>query len=207
MFYSNQHSLDTIIQNLSANTREFDEMRQSLLLRSVLGLMLLGVLAGSSLWCVAHPGASRAAEDKTPDRDAVQRAHDTVKLLDDVHKGYVVNITATYVKAKERTPAAHVAKKVFDHVEKNGGPKVRLIDATGAPIHKANVAKSDFEKRAIEKLNKGESYYSEVGRERDRPVLRAATRVPVVMKACINCHPGFKEGDLLGALIYEVPIK
>ena len=37
--------------------------------------------------------------------------------------------------------------------------------------------------------------------------LRAATRVPVVMKQCITCHPGSKEGDLLGALVYEVPIK
>ena len=52
-------------------------------------------------------------------------------MLDDLHKGYVVTITATYVKAQERTPAAHVAKKVFAHVEKSGGPNVRLIDATG----------------------------------------------------------------------------
>ena len=128
-------------------------------------------------------------------------------MLDDLHKGYVVNITATYVKAQERTPAAHVAKKVFAHMEKNGWGAVRLIDATGSPVNKGNVAKSDFEKRAIQKLRKGESYVSEVGQKNDRPVLRAATRVPVVMKQCISCHPGFKEGDLLGALVYEVPIK
>ena len=84
---------------------------------------------------------------------------------------------------------------------------MRLIDATGSPVNKVNVAKSDFEKRAIQKLRKGESYVSEVGQKNDRPVLRAATRVPVVMKQCISCHPGYKEGDLLGALVYEVPIK
>ncbi len=128
-------------------------------------------------------------------------------MLDDLHKGYVVNITATYVKAQERTPAAHVAKKVFEHMEKNGWAPVRLIDATGSPIKKENVAKSAFEKRAIEKLNSGESYYSEVATKDNRSVLRAATRVPVVMKQCITCHPGSKEGDLLGALVYEVPIK
>jgi hypothetical protein len=175
-------------------------MRRCFLLRTLLGAALVVVLAGLSL-------RSRAAEDKAPDREAVQRAHDTVKLLDNVHKGYVVNITATYVKAQERTPAAHVAKKVFEYSEKNGGPKVRLIDATGEPINKANVAKSDFEKRAIEKLKKGEKYVSEVGRQDDRPILRAATPVPVVMKQCITCHPGNKEGELLGALTYEVPIK
>jgi hypothetical protein len=92
-------------------------------------------------------------------------------------------------------------------VEKNGGPKVRLIDATGEPINKANVAQSDFEKRALQKLKKSTTYYSEVGRKDNRSVLRAATPVPVVMKQCINCHPGYKEGELLGALTYEVPIK
>jgi hypothetical protein len=38
-------------------------------------------------------------------------------------------------------------------------------------------------------------------------VLRAATIVPVVMDQCIVCHPGHKKGELLGALVYELPIK
>ncbi|HEY7330827.1 MAG TPA: DUF3365 domain-containing protein [Gemmataceae bacterium] len=175
--------------------------------RSLLGVLLASVVAGSCVVCIARAGNGRAADSVDPDREAVQRAQDTVKLLDDLHKGYVVNITATYVKAQERTPAAHVAKKVFSHVEKNGGPKVRLIDATGSPVNKENVAKDDFEKRAIKKLAAGETYISEVGRHNDRPVLRAATAVPVVMQQCIRCHPGYKEGELLGALVYEVPIK
>lgn len=175
--------------------------------RSLVGVLLVGVIAGGSLLWVGRSSDGQAAEALTPDSAAVQRAQDTVKMLDDLHKGYVVNITATYVKAQERTPAAHVAKKVFAHMEKNGGPRVRLIDATGSPINKANVAISDFEKRAIRKLKKGESYVSEVGRRDDNPVLYAATPVPVVMKQCISCHPGYKEGDLLGALTYEVHIK
>lgn len=182
-------------------------MQRLLNSRSVLGVLLAGVIAGSAILGVGRYGDGRAAESLAPDREAVQRAHDTVKMLDDLHKGYVVNITATYVKAQERTPAAHVAKKVFEYSEKNGGPKVRLIDATGKPINKANVAKSSFEKYAVEKLHKGETYVSEVGRHNGSPVLRAATPVPVVMKQCITCHPGYKEGELLGALTYEVPIK
>lgn len=175
--------------------------------RSLLGVVLVGAIAGGSILSIGRSGDSRAAESLAPDHEAVERAHATVKMLDDLHKGYVVNITATYVKAQERTPAAHVAKKVFEHVEKNGGPKVRLIDATGSPVNKDNVAKNDFEKRAIRKLSKGESYVSEVGQKENHSVLRAATPVPVVMKQCITCHPGYKEGDLLGALVYEVPIK
>jgi len=30
--------------------------------------------------------------------------------------------------------------------------------------------------------------------------------VPVVMKQCITCHQGKKEGELLGAIVYEVPV-
>jgi hypothetical protein len=181
-------------------------MRRLFLSRFSLSVLACAIVGSGVLYTV-RGGDGRAADAVEPDRAAVERAHDTVKLLDDLHKGYVVNITATYVKAQERTPAAHIAKKVFAHVEKNGGPKVRLIDATGSPVNKANVAQSDFEKRAIRKLSEGGTYVSEVGRKNDHPVLRAATPVPVVMQQCIRCHPGFKEGELLGALVYEVPIK
>jgi Protein of unknown function (DUF3365) len=182
-------------------------MRRIVSRRLLPGVLLWALIAGSAFLCVGRPNVGRAGDGSRPDEAAVRRAHDTVKMLDDVHKGYVVNITATYVKARERTPAAHVAKKVFEHMEKGGWGKVRIIDATGSPTNRANVAKSAFEKRAVEKLVAGESYYSEIGRKDHQPVLRAATRVPVVMKQCISCHPGYKEGDLLGALVYEVPIK
>jgi hypothetical protein len=172
-----------------------------------MGVMLVALIAGGAVLFAGRPGVGRAADSAGPDEAAVRRAHETVKMLDDLHKGYVVNITATYVKAQERTPAAHVAKKVFQHMEQAGWGTARLIDTTGTPTNKANVARSDFEKRAVKKLNDGESYYSEVAHKADRPVLRAATRVPVVMKQCLACHPGYKEGDLLGALVYEVPIK
>ena len=182
-------------------------MRYCFSRRLLLGVLLAGGIATGAMLTVGRPSAGRAADAPAPDEQAMKRAHDTVKMLDALHKGYIVNITATYVKAQERTPAAHVAKKVFEHMEKNGWALVRLIDATGSPIKKENVAKSAFEKRAIEKLNGGESYYSEVATKDNRSVLRAATRVPLVMKQCITCHPGSKEGDLLGALVYEVPIK
>jgi hypothetical protein len=141
------------------------------------------------------------------DPAAVERTRETVKMLDDVYKLSVVHITNTYVKAREVKPAATVAKKVFAGMEAKGWHTARLIDATGSPVNPANVAKSDFEKRAIAKLKKGEKYYEEIGTVKDNPVLRAATIVPVVMQSCINCHPGMKEGQLIGALTYEVPIK
>ena len=69
------------------------------------------------------------------------------------------------------------------------------------------MAKTEFEKLAVEKLKGGADYFEEIGKKDDKPVLRAATRVPVVMKQCIACHPGLKEGELMGAIVYEVPIR
>lgn len=182
-------------------------MRRFVSRRFLLGGVVASLIVAGVVGYLGRPTVSRADDNSAPDKEAVQRAHDTVKMLDDLHKGYVVNITATYVKAQERTPAAHVAKKVFDHMEKSGWGTSRLIDTTGSPVKKANVAHTAFEKHAVERLKAGENYYSEIGHKDGRPVLRAATPVPVVMKQCITCHPGNKEGDLLGALVYEVPIK
>ena len=50
------------------------------------------------------------------------------------------------------------------------------------------------------------AYIEEVGVKDGLPVLRAATVVPAVLKQCAICHGG-KEGRVLGAIIYELPIK
>jgi hypothetical protein len=90
----------------------------------------------------------------------------------------------------------------------NGGfHSARLVDATGDPINPDNAPKTAFEKKAIAAIKSGKPYFDEIGDADGKNVLRAATVVPVVMKQCITCHPGFKEGDLLGALVYELPIK
>jgi hypothetical protein len=75
------------------------------------------------------------------------------------------------------------------------------------PANKANLPHTDFEKRAVEQIKAGKPYVDEVATRDGRPVLRAATVVPVVMKQCIGCHPGLKEGQVIGALVYELPIK
>jgi hypothetical protein len=168
-------------------------------------VMLAGLAAAVVLTSFQSP--ARTADSNVPDKAAVARARDTVHMLDDLHKGYVVTITATYVKAQETQPAAVVTKKVFKHMEAKGWGTGRLVDATGEPINKDNAPRTDFEKRAIAQLKTGKPYYDEVASRDGKPVLRAATVVPVVMKQCLACHEGYKEGDLLGALVYEVPIK
>jgi hypothetical protein len=128
-------------------------------------------------------------------------------MLDDLHKGYVVHITATYVRAQEVAPAARVAKKVFRHMEDKGWGSGRLVDASGKPFSEGNLPRTAFEKAAVAKLKAGAPYHEEVAAKDGRPVLRAATAVPAVMSQCVHCHAGSKEGDLLGALVYEIPIR
>src|SRR5262249_22397535 len=89
--------------------------------------LALGVIGIVAL-CIATEPADSAADSKAPDEAAIERTRATVKLLDDLHKGYVVAITDTYVKAQEKTPAATVLKKVFAHMEKNNHGSGRLID-------------------------------------------------------------------------------
>jgi hypothetical protein len=111
------------------------------------------------------------------------------------------------VKAKEQAPAAAVLKRVFAFMEKNGDGTGRLIDATGSPLRDTNVAKTEFEKKAVTAIKGGKPYIDEVATKDGKPVLRAATVVPAVMDACLNCHPQVKKNDVMGALIYEIPIR
>jgi hypothetical protein len=169
---------------------------------------VLVLVAAAGLVAVPLTGKEPKKEEEVKaDPAAVERTRETIKMLDDLYKLSIVHVTKTYVRARERTPAARVAKLVFKDMAAKGWHKVRLIDATGEPINKKNVAESPFEKRALAKLKKGEKFYGELGLVKDKPVLRAATPVPVVMKSCIECHPGLKEGQLMGALTYELPVK
>src|SRR5205823_1914494 len=118
-------------------------------------LVLAGIAAAVALTLPGRP-PTVAAEDKNPkdakaaDPAAVERTRATVRMLDNLHKGYVVNITETYVKAKEQTPAATVLKKVFAFMEKNGDGTGRLIDVTGSPLRDKNVAVTVLEKQAAQ---------------------------------------------------------
>jgi hypothetical protein len=164
--------------------------------RIVLGLLAL----------VCGFGLVKAADVKKPDPAAVERARETVKMLDDLYKTAVVSITNNYYVEQASTPAAAVAKDVFEAMHKKGWHSARLIDATGKPKKKANVAETDFEKKAVAEMKAGKTYYEEVGEKDGKPVFRAATIVPAVLKQCVICH-GVKEGALLGTIVYEVPIK
>ena len=52
----------------------------------------------------------------------------------------------------------------------------------------------------------GKTYIEEVGEKDGKPVFRAGTVVPAVMSQCAVCHGG-REGRVLGAIVYELPIK
>ena len=99
---------------------------------------------------------------------------------------------------------------IMKKAEDNGAKSSRLIDVTGDPYDEANVAKDDFEKFAIAQLKAGNAYVDRVEMTDGKPVLRAATAVPVVLPKCIACHAHYenvKKGSAIGALIYTVPVE
>lgn len=172
---------------------------------AVVVLVAVAVFSG---WMSTRPemgGAVQAADPK-PEAAAVGRARDQVKMLDDLYKTAVVGITMTYVEKQGDVPAAAVAAKLFEAMKAKGYHSARLLDATGHPKNKENVAKSDFEKKAVEEIKGGKTYIEEIGEKDGKPIFRAATVVPAVLKHCSNCHGG-KEGRVLGTIVYELPIR
>ena len=161
---------------------------------------------GLAIFLTGGAGTVPAGDKKGPDQAALERTRETVKMLDDLYKNAVVSITNTYIEGQASAPAAVVAKEVFAAMHKKGWHHARLVDASGKPKNKANLAKTEFEKKAVEQIKAGKAYYDEVAQVDGKDVLRAATIVPAVLKQCAVCH-GKKEGALLGAIVYEIPIK
>ena len=173
------------------------------------GSLVAALVAGAAgAFALSGPTAESvsAKEPSKLDPAAVERARDEVKKLDDLYKTAVVGITKTYVEQQADVPAAAVAKVVFAAMHEKGYHDARLIDATGKPKNKQNVARTDFEKKAVAAMKGGKTYLEEVGEKDGKPIFRAGTIVPAVLSQCSVCHGG-KEGRLLGAIVYEVPIK
>src|SRR3712207_2757337 len=108
----------------------------TLFLALVVGIAAVVGLTGAP----AEPLAAK--EPEKPDAAAVERARAEVKKLDDLYKTAVVGITKTYVEQQADTPAATVAKALFEAMHQKGYHNARLIDATGKPKNKENVAKT-----------------------------------------------------------------
>jgi hypothetical protein len=147
-----------------------------------------------------------AGDNPAPNSAALERARESVKMLDDLYKTAVVSITNRYVEQQSDTPAAAVAKDIFSGMRQKGWHNARLVDATGKPKNKENLPMTDFEKKAAAQIKSGQKYVEEIGDKDGQLVLRAATVVPAVMKQCAICHGG-KEGRILGAIVYEIPIR
>jgi hypothetical protein len=171
-------------------------------------LSLYGVLAAVAAVTVAPAAPSPGRSNADP--AAVERGRKTVRMLDDVYKSAIVLITDKYVNSKQDYPAGRAAIKWFAAVSKKGSHEVRLIDATGEPYGKANVARDDFDREAVRQLKAGKDYYERVVRKGGKPYLRAVTPVPVVMGKCTMCHDNYKQvkkGAPVGALTYTVPLE
>lgn len=166
-------------------------------------LVTLGAATTFAMVVVGSMALGRPAEVVQADDAALERARREVQMLDALYKNAVVSVTERYQRGQ---PAIMVAKDVFGAMSKSGYHDARLVDATESPLGVDNDPKSDFERKAAEAMRKGETYVEEiVGDEGDRRLL-VATVVPAVHKRCAECH-GVQEGDLLGFIRYDLPIR
>ena len=83
---------------------------------------------------------------------AVDRARQTVKMIDDLYKTFIVLITEEYVKDPKMFSAATLSKMVFDIMSKKGWHVARLLSASDVPINPDNIPKDDFERDAIKAI-------------------------------------------------------
>jgi hypothetical protein len=167
------------------------------------GLALMVMVWGASA-TRAEPLQAEPSQSAPKEEDpALERARQQVQMLDALYKTAVVSITERYQRGQ---PAIMVAKDIFDAMDKQGHHSARLVDATGIPLGDGNNPETDFEKRAAEAMKRNETYVEEVvGEGPDRRLL-AATVVPAVHQRCATCH-FVEEGDLLGFIRYEIPIR
>ncbi len=129
-----------------------------------------------------------------------------VKLLDDVYKFWIVFDTKDHVENMGRIPSATISKEVFAEMEKKGWHSGRIITATKNFFNPDNRPRDDFEKEAVKALKGGADFFDRVEVVKGKKVFRAATPVPLVIKECKICHVTAKEDELMGALVYTIPV-
>jgi hypothetical protein len=137
---------------------------------------------------------------------SVKRARQTVKMLDEMYKAFIVHITDEYVKDETMFSALTVSKKVFEKMNTKGWYKARLLDATGDPHNPENSPRTKFERDAIEAFIDGKSFYERTEKIGSEYYYQAATSVSIVTDGCTICHPHNKHGDLLGGISYTFPL-
>lgn len=168
---------------------------------AVAGLCLFGAIA-----------AKDYAAEKEPqvDKAALERTRKQVRMLDDIYKNAVVLITDKYVHKEDDFSAGSAAVALFAVMKEKGYHEARLLDATNDPYNEKNAPQDDFEKAAIKALKSGKGYYEQITEIDGKPVLKAATPIPVVSKKCTMCHPQYaqaKDGEAIGALGYTIRIE
>lgn len=137
---------------------------------------------------------------------ATDRARQTVKMLDDMYKTFMILITKEYVTDSTMFSAVVLTKKVFEAMSKKGWHEARLLGTSGTLYNPDNFPKDDFERDATKALISGKNYYEKVEMIDGKYYLRVATSVPASAEGCTICHPDKKVGDILGAISYKISL-
>ena len=172
-------------------------------------LVFAGTVFAILCGCTPIQTVQKGKTNNDLEKAAIDRARQTVKMLDDIYKGGIVKITDKYVTEDSEIPAGTAFKEIFAIAKEKGWHEARLLDVTGDPYSDENVAIDDFEIRATKKIAAGAGFYEEIEEADDGKYFRAMTAIPVVMEKCTWCHSnydGLPEGQAIGAMGYRLKI-
>src|SRR6186997_2569033 len=97
----------------------------------LVGLVVCGI--GFAISANRTPVRGADPVNSAPDKAAVDRTREQVKMLDDLYKTAVVKITKVYVGQQGEVPAAVAAMEIFEVMKEKGWHNARLVDASGKP--------------------------------------------------------------------------
>lgn len=129
------------------------------------------ILKNAAALVAVAMGACGTAQAEEASNEAglnLEQARREVRLADDLYKTAIVFMNDVYVEDENSVAAGETAKHLFDAMKSKGWHEARLIDATGEPLNDENAPQAGFEKKAIQKILKGETYYDEVVTEGDQ---------------------------------------
>lgn len=97
------------------------------------------------------------------------------------------------------TAVIEITKKLIDE----GWFEARLISVK--PFNPDNHPQDDFERIGLQALISGQQSYERVETVDGKLMYRRVTPDRAVSESCMNCHTGYRKGDMVGALAVSIP--
>lgn len=164
-------------------------------------LVVLVLLGAGVAWIGARQKADALRE--------VERQARLIEAQVSVTRAYITDRYVAAISAAgldERVDVPRPATAVIEttrQLAEQGWFQARLISAN--PVNPANRPRDEFERAGLKALAGGQGSFERLETVGGKLMYRRITPDLAVSEACLQCHPGHKVGDVLGALTVSIP--